>query len=516
MDRLAVPCLAAAALLAVAAVTGAASLAPEADAASASPAAQVRAGAAPGEVRCGDGFALVLRPDGRSACVHPATADRMEARGWEVLLPAAVPGDPRHAQNPPGVSHDDDDGGGGGGGDTAVPDTPVPNASSPVHPIPESISAASNLFAVDFYRRVSGDGADNHFFSPLGMFTAFSMLYEGARGQTAGQLDDAFGFDEDTAARHNATARMISSVNRDDPDAELVLANALWISDSYEDAIRDEYVDTARRVYAAAVNAVSFTERTGPENEIEGVRLINEWAGENTNGRINDVISDDSVSSLTAAVINNAIYFKGMWLHAFDENMTRMSDFWTADGPVDADFMRKTVRLDYAEYDDAQVLRLPYRGDRLSMVVALPAERGGLAALEAEMTAGLVDRWNQDMSDTEVYALIPKFEMKTRYDLKPPLADAGVTDVFSESDANLTGMAGIPLFVSTATQDAYVKVNEEGTEAAAVTTMDDRATSAPPPPTEFVADHPFLFAIQDDESGAILFMGRVADPTKLR
>ena len=150
---------------------------------------------------------------------------------------------------------------------------------------------------------------------------------------------------------------------------------------------------------------------------------------------------------------------------------------------------------------------MPYVGDRLSILVVLPPGRDGMAALEESLTAEMLEEWQQGMYDTEITVSIPKFETKTHYNLIPKLQDLGITLIFDGGD--FSGISDTYMFVSKAVQDAYVNVNEEGTEAAAVTTIVIKESE----PLTFTADRPFLFFIQDDESGAILFMGRLSDPT---
>ena len=169
--------------------------------------------------------------------------------------------------------------------------------------------------------------------------------------------------------------------------------------------------------------------------------------------------------------------------------------------------------FDYVDAGDAQVLRLPYEGDRLSMLAVLPSETASLEKLE--LSAGKMLEYAGMLGPREVLVSLPKFEIKTNYDLKRSLKEMGMPDAFDEKLADLSGLANLALlpgnlYVGKATHDAYVKVNEEGTEAAAVTTAVIQAVSQPP---HFNADRPFLFAIYDEQSGMVLFMGRVSDPT---
>ena len=374
--------------------------------------------------------------------------------------------------------------------------------------IPPETAAAINGFAVDFYREVSG-GNLNVFFSPASIYAAFGMVNEGARGETALQLRDAFGFGADAELRHDHTEQLMSSLNQRDPHATLRMANAVWLAEWFEPY--ESYADVVRGIYRADIDSVDLP--------AVGMGLVNAWAAEKTEGKITQVLGAP-LPDHTASVIANAIYFKGSWVERFPAENTRPSDFWTGEEHVQADFMQTTGWFDYSSSTTEQVLRMPYEGDRLSMLVVLPAERDGMGILEGTIAPDMVDRWTADLRPTEVAVKMPKFEMGTHYNLVPPLRGLGVSDVFGMA-ADLSGTAdlsgiGQNLYVGAALHDAYVQVNEEGTEAAAVTTIIVETTSESfePPPVPFVADHPFLFLILDDRSGTILFAGRVSDPSQ--
>ncbi len=241
--------------------------------------------------------------------------------------------------------------------------------------------------------------------------------------------------------------------------------------------------------------------------------MINDWASEKTNGKIADVIDAGSLAD-ALMVITNAIYFKGTWVSHFDPKETRPLDFKTnSTVSIKTDFMNMVDTLNYAHMDGVQVLKMPYKGDRLSMLVILPEDTDGISALEGRLSVELLEEWRQSLSPVRVIVSIPKFTMSTHYDLNEPLIDLGMPDAFSKGTANFQGIFPHS-FIGLATQDAFVDVNEEGTEAAAVTTGIGLESSPPYSlnTPRFIADHPFLFMIQDDESGTILFMGRLSSP----
>ena len=177
---------------------------------------------------------------------------------------------------------------------------------------------------------------------------------------------------------------------------------------------------------------------------------------------------------------------------------------------VEVDLMSQKNVFEYASSNEAQVLQIPYKGDRLSMLVILPDNIDGIDALEDSITADMIKQWRQEVHSTDITLVLPKFKIEATYDLIMILKDLGIRDVFNPGIADLSGIGNSPnLYVSSAFQKTFVDVNENGTEAAAVTALALSDSSSP----LFVANHPFIFIIQDDETGTILFMGRVMDPT---
>ena len=402
------------------------------------------------------------------------------------------------------------------GGDTTNTLTDIPQDDSAAIPqddliaIPQHIADANNSFAVDFYKKIiQADANSNQFFSPTSIYIAFSALYEGAEGNTAFQMEDVFGFEPDSQERHMLLGNTITSLNRDDPSATLKMANALWPSKHY--TLYDSYITTLQDTYQAHVENLDFTSD-------DSVDTINQWASDNTNEKITTVYKKSNTPELVVAVLTNAIYFKGDWLTAFPKEATVENDFWTGTDNVRAEFMTLwPSAFDYVHVDNVQVLQMPYKGERLSMLLILPSDKDGMGDLEDSLSYDLIREWQDGLQNMDVNVNIPKFDMRTNYDLSYILEDMGMPDVFTASDSNLPNIVVSPpdlnkFFVSKATQDAFVNVNEEGTEAATVTTIEVMFVDVPEIPY-FVADHPFIFIIQDNESGTILFMGKITDPT---
>ena len=239
-------------------------------------------------------------------------------------------------------------------------------------------------------------------------------------------------------------------------------------------------------------------------------RTINRWVEERTEDRIQNLLRQGDLSALTLLVLVNAIAFKGNWASQFDPALTRDAPFWVDAGEaVTVPMMAQTRRFRWARGRELQVLEMPYEGDDLSMIVLLPARRDGLAQLEAALTMENLEGWTSQLREATVLVQLPRFRLDYRFEACGALRALGITNAFSWSKANFRGMVGQDrgFCIDLVMHQAFVQVDEAGTEAAAATVTLSR--SAPP---AFRADHPFLFLIRENVSGSILFMGRVMDP----
>jgi serpin B len=240
---------------------------------------------------------------------------------------------------------------------------------------------------------------------------------------------------------------------------------------------------------------------------------INNWASEQTEGRIKNLLPPGVITPLTRLILTNAIYFKARWENEFSERMTQDDSFYLLDGStVTVPMMHQQTRLAYAEGNDCQAVRLPYLGGEIAMVVLLPRE-GNFEAFEGSLEANKLNEIIEDMETREVKLALPKFEFEANYKLEKTLSDLGMPVAFEQGAADFSGMTGNrELFISDAIHKTFVSVDEKGTEAAAVTAI-AMAMSAPPSgPVDFTANRPFIFLIQDIETGSILFIGRVLNP----
>ncbi len=368
----------------------------------------------------------------------------------------------------------------------------------------ENIVSANNRFAFDLYSALPKD-KPNLFFSPYSISSAFSIAYEGAANQTATEIENVLGFPVDATERRSSFARMYNLLNKTDKEYQLYTANAFWAQENYP--FLSEYVGVVEQYYDGNVVNVDFV------NETESSRLrINQWVENHTNNRIKDLLPVGSVDSLTRLVITNTIFFKGDWNLQFDPRDTQEADFKVSKNQT------KKVQLmslvdepqGYGETEEVQVLQLPYKGNEISMLVILPKEES-LETIEKNLSIERLSEWKNALQKKKADVYLPKFKLETSYDLVPTLREMGMNVPFTEN-ADFSGMsAQEQLLITGVLHKAFVEVNEEGTEAAAATGIIVGTTSYEPP-TVFRADHPFIFIIQENSTGEILFLGRFSEP----
>ncbi len=368
----------------------------------------------------------------------------------------------------------------------------------------QEVVNANNQFALELYPQLDKPGK-NVFFSPYSISSALAMTYEGARGKTADEMQSVFHFPENSILRPNF-ASVYNEINKKDKEYQLSTGNALWAQQDYQ--FLEEYFSTIEKYYGGKAANVDFIEETEKSRQ-----TINKFIEEQTNDKIEEIIAPGVLSPLTRLVLTNAIYFKGTWEWEFDKSDTRDRDFKiTKEDIVKVPMMHMDpdkARFNYADAGDLQILELPYKGKDISMIILLPTE--DLDSIE--LTTQNLDKWKAEMQETKLDAIyFPKFEFDTKYGLNEALKTLGMPTAFEFGIADFSGMDGTQsLYISDVIHQAYVKVDEKGTEAAAATVV-VMGTSAAAPRNIFNADHPFIFIIQEKKTGNILFLGKVVDP----
>ena len=371
----------------------------------------------------------------------------------------------------------------------------------------------SNAFAIDLYAQLRTQPG-NLFFSPESISADFAMAYAGARGQTATEIGKVFHFTLPPERLHPAEGALLKQMNSQHQGYELHVADALW---AQKDAsFLPAYLKLVQTDYGAGFRPVDF--KSSPE----AVRAtINQWVEQQTNDKIQNLIGSGVLTPATRLVLTNAIYFKGTWLDPFDVDWTDEEEFHlTAKQSIKTPMMNRDGGYLYYNGGTFLELEMPYKGEELAMIILLPNEIDGLPALEKSFTAAAASEWMQKLEPVgKVILTLPRFTMTQQFELSSTLSAMGMAQAFSDA-ADFSGMTGKPDFtISAAIHKAFIDVNEQGTEAAAATAIEMLATAMQrpnnePPPIIFDADHPFLFLIRDKSTGAILFLGRMTNPTK--
>ncbi|RMZ48762.1 serpin family protein [Candidatus Marinimicrobia bacterium PRS2] len=370
------------------------------------------------------------------------------------------------------------------------------------------IIEANNRFAINLYSQYKSEEG-NIFFSPFSISTAMAMVYEGAEGKTAKEIKSVFGFPKYDNSRRNQYSNLLSEINKKDKEYALKTANALWAQQDFQ--FLDEYLTTVEKYYGGKTTNLDF------KNEPDSSRLIiNNWVEDKTNNKIKDLFPKGSIHSLTRLVLTNAIYFKAKWLIQFDADKTSDENFRVnPDKSIKVPMMQPTSQkstFNYTQNKDLQILEMPYAGEDLSMLILLPLD-DDIEVLENSFTIEKLTEWKKSLRKRRVKIYIPKFKFETKYFMKNTLINLGMPTAFTDS-ADFSGMTGTKdLKIDKVIHQAFIEVNEEGTEAAAATGIGMMMlTSLPPPTPIFKADHPFIFIIQQKDTGNILFMGRVSNP----
>ncbi len=383
----------------------------------------------------------------------------------------------------------------------------------------QSFARDHNDFALALYGQLL-QRPGNLFFSPFSIRTALGMTSAGARGETAVQMSKALRFAVSDHTLHEAFGEIIRQLNAAGGGKyEMAVANSLWSQAGAP--LKTEFLESIARHYGGGMNVVDFRSSAGAARVV-----INRWVEDMTKRRIREFIPPSGLDADTRLVLVNAVYFKGTWVLQFRKVATRDEPFsLEGGGKVQAPLMHQHEEVRYLRAGGCQAVDLDYQGGDLSMLVLLPEKKDGLRVLEKRLSTRMLHDCVAKMIVREVELFLPRFRLTWgTIELGVYLRALGMPLAFTRFQADFSGINGHEpphddsLFISAVFHKTFVEVNEEGTEAAAATGVDMPRTAAPPskpPPIPvFRADHPFLFAIRDRKSGAILFLGRVADPTR--
>jgi len=376
---------------------------------------------------------------------------------------------------------------------------------------PGDIVTGNNKFAFKLFKEVRFGIDENLFFSPFSISTALAMAYAGARNETALQMDKTLNFRKD-GDFHGDFKRLLTEIDKGKEDKiKLNIANGLWAQKNH--TFLDAYINIAKNEYQSELKNVDYTDNTEREKTR---KEINSWVEQKTNDKIKNLLSPADLSSMTRLVLVNAIYFYAAWDRPFNKNLTKSGDFFMADHThINTPFLNQTGTYHYYEGPDIKAIEIPYADNKASMIIFLPVTREGTGMLEKLLDYEKYQKITGLFQLHEVRVSLPKFNTNFKINLNKILSQMDMPLAFSAGGADFSGMTGKKdLFISEVIHQAFIDVDEKGTEAAAATAVVMKCTSAAPSADvkEFVADHPFIFLIKDNATGALLFMGKIMDP----
>jgi serine protease inhibitor len=380
---------------------------------------------------------------------------------------------------------------------------PSPYGSWQAVQVDDRVVHAYTSFGLDLFRELRAEEpGDNVFVSPTSAAFALAMTYNGAAGRTFEEMAEVLGVAGLPLEVVNEANRTWLGALRDtqDPRVSLAVANSIWARQDFP--FHEAFYERNRRYYDAEVATLDF-------DDPASVDVINDWVEEATRGRIKDLVED--IGGDEVMYLINALHFDGEWTHRFDESATRDWDFTRPDGSrVTVPMMMRTGLTEAYFGADAQVARLPYGNGRFGMVVALPAHGSTLDELVAGLTPGRWDEWMAGLAEQEVAVGLPRLELEWESSFVEALRRMGMQVPFG-AGADFSGLSPVPgLFISEVFQKTYLRVDEEGTEAAAATKVIIGRVSGPP---SIILDRPFLLAIHDAATETILFIGQIVDPS---
>lgn len=366
-----------------------------------------------------------------------------------------------------------------------------------------SVVESNNKFAIDFYQGIK-EANENILFSPYSLSTALGMVYEGAGGETKQEMKKVLYVMDNDSLRRPSTGMVYNLINTPRAKYDISTANALWMQEDF--SIKKDYLRVIKDYYVGEATNLDFKDE--PE---ESRTIINDWVEAHTNNKIKDLIPAGALGPLTRLLLTNAVHFKGYWLYQFDKAETVEEEFYTGSQTVNVPMMRLTsdeLEFNYTEDANAEVIELAYDGGDLSMLIVLPKK--SLSVVEEGLNTSKIIEWRENLTPKTVHVYLPRFTFETKYFLKNNLAAMGMPTAFT-TDADLSGISDEQLTIDEVIHQAFIEVNEEGTEAAAATAVIIKITALPDAKI-FRADHPFIFLIQERGTGAIVFMGRVINP----
>jgi len=363
-------------------------------------------------------------------------------------------------------------------------------------------SKALNQYSFDLYDKTKVEN-ENILLSPISTYYALLMIYKGSKKETEKEFKKVLYLRKSNSQQSNYLQNLIS---KSDSLAPLIISNSIWIDKKFK--IKKRYLKVVTDKYLTELNHTDFSKTES------AVYDINKWVSDNTKGKIKKIVNTDNLNSNTKLLISNAVYFKSEWQNKFKKGKTTPAIFYTdTKNQFKLDFMNTTENLKYYENDDYQFISKPYKDSDFSFCIILPKKLFGIGKIEKKINNKTLNNILENTSSTKISLSIPKFEMESSYDLSDALEHDGLKSAFKENAdfSEISGKSSLKL--SKVLHKTWIQFDEEGTEAAAATATVGMVTGLRPTNLFFKADHPFIFFVTDNKSGAIILMGRYVIPT---
>jgi serine protease inhibitor len=364
------------------------------------------------------------------------------------------------------------------------------------------VISGSNGFGIDLFRVTALEENDNMMLSPLSASTALTMLLNGCNTQTYAQIRNMLGYESLSLDEINDTYRsLVGQLLVVDPEVQLALANAVWYRQDF--SVKPTFLEVMDSSFEAEIGALDFISPSA-------IDIINKWASDNTNGKIPKVLEE--IEPDMVMFLMNALYFKGTWTYQFETNQTSVAPFHLENGEIiNVDMMKSLLPVKIYSGNGATAVELPYGRQNFSMVIILPDNSLGeyLPDFDKADWSSITSGIDAITEPDEAEMIMPKFKFEYEKYLNDQLKSLGMVDAFEPYLADLSGISDADIYVDFVKQNTFVDVNEEGTEAAAVTTIGIKEVSMPP---SFTVDKPFIFAIRERMTNTLLFIGKVEKP----
>ncbi len=370
--------------------------------------------------------------------------------------------------------------------------------------VEKTIVESDNSFGLKLFQKIIEAEQDkNIFISPLSVSMALGMTLNGANGETKQAMQQTLELaglsDDEINSSYKSLMELLTSI---DAKVQFQIANSIWYRSTFQ--VEQPFIDVNQNYFAAQVRSLDFSDPTA-------VTVINQWVSDNTHAKITEII--DSINPAVVMYLINAIYFKGVWTYQFNPSATAAAPFYLLDGSEQTcHLMNIHGSFNYLASEKFHAVDLPYGNEQFSMTIILPRQETELDEIIADLNPTNWNNWLGQFTELEGDIFLPRFKLEYEKPLVDVLGQLGMGVAFSDQ-ANFTGInRNGGLFISEVKHKTFVEVNEEGTEAAAVTSVEMRATSSGQF-FYFKVDHPFIFAIREKATGAILFIGKIVNPS---